>query len=313
MSEPSGLQIMQENMAALESGEEAPHNDDTVYEEAAPDEPITEPVETEEVVDDEPIDEVVEPEVSELAKKDGFMSKDDWVASGKAEEDYMTPEEFSKVGELRDDSNITRQQLSKQFVQMESNMNEMLKSQRQIVEDARKSERDKVIAELKAEQKEAVEYQDTEKALEIERKINDEKAKAEEKPEVKPDENKPSQAMSDWHGSNDHWYGVDEGASNLINSELIKSEKAGLPFEEGIIKAEARAKKYFPQYFDDIAEPEPEVKIPPRPRSVSETSRRKTKTESKKTFKDLDPAIQVFARKAAKASGMTETEYMENM
>ena len=33
MSEPSGLQIMQENMAALESGEEAPHNDDTVYEE----------------------------------------------------------------------------------------------------------------------------------------------------------------------------------------------------------------------------------------------------------------------------------------
>lgn len=311
MSEPSGLQIMQENIAALESGEEAPHNEGTVYEEAESNEPITEPVETEEVIDDEPIDEVDEPEVSELAKKDGFMSKEDWVASGKAEEDYMTPEEFSKVGELRD-GDKTRQQLSKQLVQMESVMKETLKNSNQMIENAKKSERDKVIAELKAEQKEAVEYQDTEKALEIERKIIKEEAKDEEKPEVKPEENKPSQAMADWFESNEHWYGVDTGASNLINSELTKCQKAGLPFEEGIIKAEAKAKKYFPQYFDDVAET---AAIPARPRAVSESSRRKgpPKGGPKKTFKDLDANMQVFARKAAKASGMTESEYMENM
>ncbi len=119
--------------------------------------------------------------------------------------------------------------------------------------------------------------------------------------------------MTDWYNGNKHWYGTDVGASNLINAELTKHQEAGLPFEEGIIKAEAKAKKYFPQYFDDVAEVE--TKAPPaRPRAVSETSRRKSSTkESKKTFKDLDANMQVFARKAAKASGMTESEYMESM
>lgn len=309
MSEPSGLQIMQENIAALESGDDAPHTEETVYEEAV-EEVITEP--TEEVAETEE-EASSEPEISELAKKDGFMTKEQWVESGKSEEDYMTPEEFSKVGELRDDGGITRQQLSKRLVQMESVMKETLKNSSQMIEDAKKSEREKVISELKAEQKEAVEYQDTEKALELERKINDEEAK--DKPEVKeePEELGPSEAMTTWYDSNNHWYGTDQGATNLINAELTKFSKAGLPFEEGIIKAEIKAKKYFPQYFDDVDEPLPEKKIPARPKSVSETSRRKSSSEAKKTFKDLDPNMQVFARKAAKASGLSEAQYMESM
>lgn len=313
MSEPSGLQIMQENMAAAEAGEDMPHEEDTVYGEPDPDlENIDNDLENDDDLDLDP-DPDPDPEISEIAKKDGFMTKEQWVSSGKAEEDYMSEEEFSKVGELRDGEK-TRQQLSKQYVQMESTMNEMLKSQQQMVENAKKTEREKVIAELKIEQKDAIEYSETEKALELERKIADEQAKDEVKPEVKGEKPQAPQAMTDWYNNNKHWYSIDINASNLINAELAKHEAGGLPFEEGIAKAEAKARKYYPQYFDD-AEPEKKKDDPPKiPRPASESSRKRgNQKESKKTFKDLDPAMQSIARRAAKASGLSESEYMENM
>lgn len=314
MSQPDGLQIMQENMAALEAGSDLPHDESTEYE------PDEKPVdnsdeEIEAKVDDEP-EEIAEPEVdevSDIAKKDGFMTKEQWKESGKDPEDYMTPDEFSKVGELRD-GDKTRQTLSKQYVQMESAMNELVKGQQQMIEDARKSERDKVVSELKAEKAEAIEYNETEKAIEIDRKIIIEEAK--DAPEVKDETPQAPQGMTDWFNSNEHWYSVDQGAANLVNSELSKYEKQGLPFEEGIVKAEAKVKKHFPQYFDDVEEvktpDEKPAEVKPRPRVASESSRRKpNQSESKRSFSELDPALQKIARKAAKASGLTEAEYME--
>jgi len=316
MAAPDGLQIMQENMAALEAGEDAPHNEDTVYDEPKPDEPEAEVVDEviDDVVDDDIVGESDESGISEISKKDGYMTKEQWVESGKNPEDYMTEKEFSKVGELRD-GDMTRQQLSKQNVQMESLMNEVLTNQNKMIDDAKASEREKVIAELKAEQKEAIEFQDADKALEIERKIVAEEEESKPKVEVKDDPDPEPQAppgMVDWHNNNKHWYNVDLNAQTLINSELTKSQAKGVSFEDGIITAEAKVRKYYPQYFDDDPEAKPETK-PNRPRPAGESSRRKGPATVKKSFKDLDPVMQSFAKKAAKASGMTEEQYMESM
>ena len=319
MSDPSGEEILKANMAALEEGKDLPYGDDYEPTEEPP-EDIKEDIkqeEPEEVDDaeeleeelDEDIEEEIDDESEEIAKKDGYMTKEEWVASGKDEDDYMTQEEFAKVGKLRDGKE-TRQQLSKKFVQMESTMKELVTSTNKMIEDAKSKERAKVLAELQEQKKEAIEFQDAEGAADIERKIVAHEAEEPVKKEAIIDD-VPDEVKT-WYDSNDSWYNVDAAATGLLNAQLVKHEKSGKPFSEGIELAMSLVKKNFPYHFEDG---EPDTKEIPtrRPRVASEKSQKRKSQVKTKSFADLDPEMAKIAKKAAKASGLTEAEYMENL
>ena len=296
MSEEA-LQMMQENMAAMDAGEEMPHTGDP--EDAAVEEsidPVTEP-------DPEPN---AEPE-EDIAKKDGYMSKEDWIASGKDPEQYMTQEDFERVGQLRDDKSVTRQQLSKEYVQTQAMLKEVMKNQQKMLTDAEERVRAETLASIEKQQKEAIEDGETEKAIELER----EKLKHTEKPDDTPDDTPQIEAgVQDWVDKNSSWYSVDQSATNLMNIELKKAQDKGLSFSEGSAQAEAKVRKHFSYYFDD-EQPE-EKPAPRRPSAVSERSRRKPEASKSKTFNDLPAEMRSMAKKVAKQSGMTEAEYMES-
>ena len=231
------------------------------------------------------------------------MSAEEWEAAGNDPDDYMSPEEFAKVGELRDDKGVTRQQLAKRLVQQEKLLSEVLQNQNKMLSDAEERGREAERQALDAKQQEAIEDGDTEKALEIER----EKAKLDKKPE--PNQPQMAPEVQSWYDNNKEWYGVAQGPTDLINVELSKSERNGVAFEDAIEKAMVKAKKYYPAYFDD--EPAPDPKPKPKPARMTERSQRKAPQKTK-SFNDLPVEMRAFAKKAAKTAGMTEAEYMEN-
>jgi hypothetical protein len=284
--EQDGLAMMQANMDALDSGEEIPH--DEVMPESS--EPESQAADSQ---DDAP------------TRKTGakHMTKEEWEADGRDPDEYMSQDEFDRVADFKDESKLD---ISRKLARMEGLLKETVKSQSQMVSDAKEKARQEAIAELRDKQQEAIDDDDTKKALEIEREIQKETEK--EKVEATP---KVDQGMQEWYNNNKGWYGQDQTATTLINMELQKSEAAGIPFEEAIKTAEARAKKHFPMYFDDAPEQE---KPAARPRQMTETSRKPARqTEKKKTFNDLPEEMRVIARKAAKASGLSEADYMEYM
>jgi hypothetical protein len=297
--ELSGEEIMKANMEALDKGEEAPYPD------VESTETVEEVVETEELEEVEEVVEEVE-ETSEVAKKDGYMTKQQWIDSGKPAEDYMSEEDFIKVGELRDGDD-TKQQLSKKLVQMERTLKDVVTNQRSMIDSATEKAREETLASLNEQKKEAIEFQDAEGAANIERQI----VEAEANKPAEVDKNAPSDEMQAWYNENESWYNVDGAATGLLNSQLVKYEKEGKPFSEGVELAMETVKKHFAYHFEDV-----ETKTtskPTRTRVATEKSQKKsTSTKNTKTFADLDPDEAQIAKVGAKMAGMTESEYMEN-
>jgi len=293
MTEISGEEILKQNMAALEAGQELPFTEDMP-----------------EVKTDESSDELanLDDNAKEIVKKDGYVTKEEWVASGKDPDDYLTAEEFAKVGSIRD-SDKSKNQIAKQLVQMERVMNDMIRGQQQMLDDAKAKERQKTLDELQARRKEAIDYKDVDELEKVTKEI----IKVEsEKPIVK-EEVIVDSSVKNWYEANKHWYSVDSSAKTVIDIELSKQHAKGVPFEEAIVFAEAKAKKYFPFYFDEEpAKQESATTLDKfKPKGVTETATRKPPTSAnKKTFADLDEGMRVVAKAAAKASGMTEAEYM---
>jgi hypothetical protein len=297
----SGEQMLAQNMAALEAGDEMPHSDDSYVDQVEPD---TGAIETDDVHTEE-VD-VFEEEIPDTAKKDGYMSKEDWVASGKDPDEYMTADEFARVGDMRD-GDMTRQQLAKQLVQQQAALKEIIANQNKIAKEAADRGRREAIAELEEVKRKAIDYGDAEKAIEIDREINRVEQESAPQPEINP----VQQDMQTWYEANDDWYGTHNGASDLLNVELKRSERQGIPFTEAIKLAEAKVKGQFGYLF---GEPEKaKAAESPRPRSVSSQSRKPAnQAKTKLSLKSLPPEMQSMARTVIKKTGITEQEYMES-
>jgi len=312
----SGEDIIKANMKALEEADEKgeevvlPFDEESALKE--PEKPVED--DKKEVVaevEDEPKEPVDEPdadEQAELAKKDGYMSKEDWIAAGKPADEYMSEEDFVKVGELRDGGE-SKQQLAKKLVQMETALKDVANNQRSMIEKAEEDARQSLLTDLEAQKKEAIEFQDASGAADIERKIV-------EAEKTKPAEavNEPNPALDTWYKENDTWYNIDANATSALNVQLQKHEKAGLPFEEGIELAMTVVKKHFPYHFDDVEATNTTKKdIPTRvPRGTQEQSQKKVSQKKGKTFADLPDSERAIAKQGAKMANMTESEYMEN-
>jgi len=303
----SGEEIIRQNMAAFDSGEELPYNEDGGIG-TDPDDFTEESLEENERDDESVEDEQENPSTDDAR----HMSKEDWIASGKDPDSYLTPDEFKRAGDLRNESNLS---LAKKLAQQESMMKEILSNQNQSITDAKEREREKVLTELRHQQAEAIEFSDTEKAVELERKIASHEA-------VEPSTDSHQQidaGVQEWHAKNSDWYNVDPGATGMLNVELQRAQRQNLPFNEAIGPAMDKVKRQFHYLFDDAPSPESQQQISkkavsPRPSAISEKSRKAARPAAKKrSFSELDPSMQNFARKAAKASGLSEQKYMEQM
>lgn len=307
-SELSGEEMMRQNMAAFEGGDELPHEDSDGNQEPAAElddsdggEEHSAEIDSQQY-DDEPIED-------EPADDARHMSREDWVASGKDADDYLTPDEFKRAGALRNESTLS---LAKKFAQQESMMQEIIAGQNKALEENSRREREKVIAELRTQQAEAIEFSDADKAAKLEREIANHEA-----PE-KPADNSPQvdAGVQEWHAKNKDWFGVHSEATGMLNVELKRAQGQNLPFADAIGPAMDKVKRQFNYLFDDApaATPAKEKTLKPRPRAVSDKSRSATKPQAKKrSFTELDQSMQGFARRAAKAANMTEQQYMEQM
>jgi hypothetical protein len=205
------------------------------------------------------------------------------------------------------DGGMTRQQMSKSFVQLESAMKEMVTNQNKMITDARDDERSKTLSDLEAKKKEAIDFQDTDEAIKLDREI------VKLSNEVKPKAQEAPTNVQSWHDSNKHWYDNDSAAAGLVNSILAKNDAKGASFEDAIKEAETAAKQHFPYHFDDAPTSKETPRKPLRRTETGGRAKPKADDANAKKFSDLDPAMATIARKAAKATGMTEKEYMENL
>ena len=295
--ELTGEEILAQNMAALDAGEDIPHENDQEYD-YSDDDPDLDPQEEPQEEDDA---------TDQPLKEPSHMSEDEWVASGKDPDDYMSQDEFDRVGNMREDNSLTRTKMAKKIVQTEALMKEMLANQNAMIQKAEERTRDETIAKLRKEQKDAIDYGETEKAVDLERKISEQEKPA-EKPTAEP-QLQPS--VQTFYENNDDWYNVDPGATGLLNVELKRAQRQGLDFDDAIGPAMDKVKGQFSYLFPDAPQ---KAQKPQRPRAVSERSRaRPSAAPKKKTFNDLPPETRIIAKKAAKVSGLSESEYMEQM
>jgi len=284
------LKMMQENMAALEAGEELPHQEEI---KVHGEEQAKEPEQQEELNLEQPEE--------KGGKAPEHMTEDEWVASGRKAEDYLTQEEFDKVGDLKEESPT---KLAKKVVGMEKTLQDFMQQQKQILEDNAKRVREETLAELEAKKKEAIEVGDTEKAIELHDKITEQK----QEPEQKPVDDSQG-FINDWYAKNNDWFNIDQSATGLMNVELQRAEREGLPISEGFARAEAKVKKQFSYLFSDVEEkPTPQA----RPTSITEKATRKPSSKKSYTFNDLPAEVQGMARTVAKQCNMTEEEYVKS-
>lgn len=293
--ELSGEEMMKANLEALDNDESIPHEEEM---------PITS--EPEEEVEE--VEESVEPEeeISEAAKKDGYMTKDAWIASGKDESDYKTQEEFDRVGELRD-GDMTRQQLSDMAVRLESGIADLNKAMGDVAKEASERGRQEAIKDLKDKQQEAIDVGDTEGAIKLEKEIGQKQIEPKE-PEPEPTGLPPE--IQTWLNKNDDWYGIHKDASGFLDVELGRSAKKDISFEDAIGPAMERVKAQFGYLFGQ-AEVE---KKPKPPANISEQSRRKP-SSAKKIYRWEDipeEAARKVARMTARKTKMNENDYVKS-
>lgn len=294
--ELSGEEMMKANLKALDNDESIPHEEEM---------PITSDTETEPAENGEV--EEPEEEISEAAKKDGYMTKDAWIASGKDESDYKTQEEFDRVGELRD-GDMTRQQLSDMAVRLESGIADLNKAMGDVAKEASERGRQEAIKDLKDKQQEAIDVGDTEGAIKLEKEIGQKEIEPKEL-EPEPDAQGLAPNIQTWLNKNDDWYGIHKDASGFLDVELGRADKKGVSFDDAIGPAMDKVKSQFGYLFNEP------VQKPKPPANISEQSRRKP-TSTKKTYRwdDIeDVSARSVAKKTARKLNMDESDYVKQV
>lgn len=92
--------------------------EDAVEENKDVEEKLEDVEEVEEPEQEEP--EVVEDETVEKAKKYGHLSKDEWIAQGRNPDEWKSPEEFNRTGEIIDQLRSLRNDIKKRDREIES-------------------------------------------------------------------------------------------------------------------------------------------------------------------------------------------------
>jgi len=297
--ELSGEEMIARDLAALNADE--------------PDEVVNDPDEVDEVdevVDDQYEEDEEDEEEKPKKKIYGYISEDDWVAAGNDPEDYLTAEQYQKVGKMRDDNTITKHALAKNQVLLEKTLNEVLANQNKMLQESNDRVRQEERAKLEAAKAEALEYGNAEDAVKIHDKIRDL-----EKPVEQPQQAPVPESVERFFNNNKDWYGAAKAPTEFLdyqlqrNQDMLNDARAkGIPFDEAIKPLVEKTREAFPMYFDAPKKPKP------RPKQMSERSSVAPKARGKTySIKDLDPEMRGYARSMIKRVNANESDYVKEL
>ena len=193
----------------------------------------------------------------EKARSQGWVSKDEWVASGKHPDEWRTAREYAERGELFEEIHSLKEkekQTSKAF--------------RALVEHHKKVRDTAVqeaLAQLKAQRREAMLNHDLDVVEAIEEKMEKVKATPVELPDVEiPEPPKgPTPTFKSWHKKNS-WYELqgDHEESRIADviGATFKKNNPDATEEEFLEHVERKIAKRFPELFENKTAPKtPEV------------------------------------------------------
>lgn len=230
-------------------------------------EPKVEEEVKEEVVEEKV--EVVQPSPTELEARDqGWVSKDEWVESGKSADEWRPAKEFVDRGELFKSIHTTKRELKQtqaQLSALERHHQHVFERAKKTALDELKRDRRQAMIEQDPEAVEAIEEQieETQKQFEVERQqlvVAQQVAHPQSPPE-----------FDSWKEKND-WYEIDEDMHDYADaSGLIYIQKNPSAKPAEVLKhVDAKMKKQFPDKFET-------KKVAPSPTLASDKTLRANK------------------------------------
>lgn len=236
--------------------------------------------------------------IEEKARSQGWVSKDEWVASGKHADEWRSAREYAERGELFEEIHKLKEdgkQTSKAF--------------RALVEHHRKVRETAVqeaLAQLKAQRREAMLNHDLDVVEAIEEKMEKVKTTPDIPDVVIPEEPKgPTPTFKSWHKKNS-WYELqgDHEESRIADviGATFKKNNPDATEEEFLEHVEKRIAKRFPELFEN--------KTAPRVSEVG--SNNGNKTGGGDSFK-LTPEEERICKQMVEQDVMTRKEYIDEI
>lgn len=225
------------------------------------------------------------------ARDKGWRPKEDWEGDP---EGWITAGEFNRRTELFD--KIGSQ--SKTIKDMQKKMDALVNHNKNLETRTR----EKVLAELQAERKEAVKVGDTERFDEVEKQI-DEVKKQESAFEERPEPQAPEipQPIKEFASRNDSWFEKDKEMTDFMVFKMQQGVNSGLSMKQALTAAEKSVRDTYSSKFEN-----PKKNDPP---SVMGGSREKR--PSKLSMSNLTPEQKNVWHSLKGA--MTEKEFLEQL
>ena len=188
--------------------------------------------------------------VEEAARAAGWVSKEEWEASGKDPAEWRSAKEFQERGELFEEIHKLKDVTKKQAAAFKV----LVEHHKKVRESAMKE----ALALLKAQKKEALENHEIDRVFAIDEEIERVKANPDELPEVDlpPVDVGPTPTFRAWHKQNT-WYSLDgkDEASAYANviGEKIRMDSPNLSEKEFLEQVESKVARRFPELFENPA------------------------------------------------------------
>lgn len=238
-----------------------------------------------EVEDKETLEEneVKESPTELAARESGWISKEEWVASGKNPDDWRSAKDFVERGELFDEIHKLKDNNKKTSAAFKA----LVEHHKKVYENAMKD----ALAKLKAAKKEALENHEIDRVMELDEEIEQVKERKFDMPEVEVDDvpKGPTPTFKAWHKVN-KWYELegDDEASRYADTIGIqfRTKNPNATERELLEHVEARVAKRFPEVFENPASKE---KSPVNPKGDG-----KSKTDTFKLTAEEERACQMF-------------------
>jgi len=242
---------------------------------------------------------------------DGFITKEEWVDKGRAEEDWRSPEEFVERGEkILPIVKERKEKLEKQVAEMQRDMKVILAFNEQEAKRNRDVGYSEAMTVIDDKKKEAVENADWD-AVKAEDEKRDKLVEEHRRADVP--ENVESEAFITFKENNSDWFGTDKEMTEWVDSAgvgiLNKCNQDGLSEEDAFKKVEEETRARFPSKFqnknrDKESTVESEAKGKTRP--TSKKTWDNVSNEGKASYKRVKDAMELKGRKFSKEDYMKD-------
>lgn len=237
--------------------------------------------------------------IEEKARSQGWVSKDEWVASGKHPDEWRSAREYAERGELFEEIH----KLKEDGKQTSRAFRALVEHHKKVRETAVKE----ALEQLKAQRREAMLNHDLDVVEAIEEKMEQVKTAPADLPDVEiPEQPKgPTPTFKAWHKKNS-WYELqgDHEESRIADviGATFKKNNPDATEEEFLEHVEKRIAKRFPELFENKTAPKtPEV-----------GSNSGNKTGSGDSFK-LTPEEERICKQLVEQDVMTRKEYIDEI